>query len=129
VLAPGGRLSVGEWDWDSTCLALSDRELGRRFTHLLCDHMTNGLIVRQLPSQLVRLGFADVDVDPQVRLSRGLDAAFQWLIDPATKQFVQDGTLTAEEGALLLDDLQARARSGDFFMARTYYSMVATATS
>ena len=30
VLAPAGLLSIGEWDWDSTCLAVTDRELGRR---------------------------------------------------------------------------------------------------
>ena len=129
VLAPAGRLSIGEWDWDSTCLALSDRELGRRFTHLICDHMTNGLIVRELASQLLRLGFAEVDVDPQVRLSRDLDAAFKWLIEPAARQFVQDGTLTEEEGTRLLDDLQDRAQTGDFFMARIYYATIATATS
>ena len=57
VLAPGGLLSIGEWDWDSTCLAVTDRELGRRFTHLLCDQMRNGLIVRELPWQLARHGF------------------------------------------------------------------------
>ena len=129
VLAPAGRLSIGEWDWDSTCLALSDRELGRRFTHLICDHMTNGLIVRELASQLLRLGFAEVDVDPQVRLSRDLDAAFKWLIEPAGRQFVQDGTLTEEEGTRLLDDLRDRAQTGDFFMARIYYATIATATS
>ena len=129
VLAPAGRLSIGEWDWDSTCLALSDRELGRRFTHLICDHMANGLIVRQLASQLLRLGFAQVDVDPQVRLSRDLDAAFHWLIEPAAHQFVQDGTLTGEEGTRLLDDLKDRAQTGDFFMARIYYATIATATS
>jgi ubiquinone/menaquinone biosynthesis C-methylase UbiE len=129
VLAPAGRLSIGEWDWDSTCLALSDRELGRHFTHLICDHMTNGLIVRQLASQLLRLGFAQVELDPQVRLSRDLDAAFRWLIEPATLQFVHDGTLTEDEGARLLDDLKVRAQTGDFFMARIYYATIATATS
>ena len=129
VLAPAGRLSIGEWDWDSTCLALSDRELGRRFTHLICDHMSNGLIVRQLEPQLLRSGFAQVDLDPQVRLSRDLDAAFHWLIEPAARQFVRDGTLTEEEGTRLLDDLTERAQTGNFFMARIYYSTIATATS
>ena len=129
VLAPGGRLSVGEWDWDSTCFALSDRELGRRFTHLLCDRMNNGLIVRQLASQLRRLGFAEVAMDPQVRVSRDLDAAFQWLIEPAVRAFVESGELSSAEGARLLDDLRDRGRTGDYFMARTYYSTIATATA
>jgi ubiquinone/menaquinone biosynthesis C-methylase UbiE len=125
VLGPGGRLSIGEWDWDSTCLAISDRELGRRFTHLLCDQMSNGLIVRELASQLSRRGFAEVAMEPEVRISRSLDAAFEWLIEPATKEFVRSGALTSDEGARLLEDLRSRARTGDYFMARTYYSTIA----
>ena len=82
VLAPGGLISVGEWDWDSTCLAVTDRELGRRFTHLLCDQMHNGLIVRELPRQLERYGFTRVTVTPQVHLSRDPGAAYEWLIEP-----------------------------------------------
>src|SRR5450432_2192592 len=69
MLAPAGLLSVGEWDWDSTCLAVTDTELGRRFTHLICDQMHNGLIARELPWQLPRHGFTQVAVTPQVRLS------------------------------------------------------------
>jgi SAM-dependent methyltransferase len=57
VLVPGGRLAIAEWDWDSTCLAVTDRDLGRRFTHLLCDRINNGLIARELASELVSPGF------------------------------------------------------------------------
>ena len=127
VLAPGGLLSIGEWDWDSTCLAVTDRELGRRFTHLLCDQMRNGLIVRELPWQLARHGFSHVAVRPQVRLSRDLDAAHEWLIEPVAHELVRAGAITSEEGARFLDDLRDRAGTGRYFLARTYYSVVATA--
>jgi ubiquinone/menaquinone biosynthesis C-methylase UbiE len=127
VLSPGGLLSIGEWDWDATCLALTDRELGRRFTHLLCDQMNNGLIVRELHWQLERRGFGRVAVTPQVRVSREPGAAHQWLIEPVTRELVRTGALTPGEGSLLLADLQQRAADGRYFLARTYYSAVAAA--
>ncbi len=127
VLSPTGLISIGEWDWDSTCLAVTDRELGRRFVHLLCDQMHNGLIVRELPWQLTRHGFRQAVVAPQVRLSRGLDAAHEWLIEPVAHEFVRTGAITAEEGARILADLRERAATGRYFMARTYYSVTATA--
>jgi hypothetical protein len=126
VLAPGGLLSIGEWDWDSTCLAVTDRELGRRFVHLLCDQMHNGLIVRELPWQLTGHRFTHVVVTPQIRLSRELDATYTWLIEPVTHELVRTGALTSAEGGRLLDDLRERADTGRYFLARTYYSVLAT---
>lgn len=127
VLTPGGRLIIGEWDWDSTCLAASDRELGRRFTHLLCDQMRNGLIVRELSSRLIDERFERVEVIPDVRVARELDPAFQWLIEPATRELVRTGQLAAEDGERFLEDLRDRALTGRFFLARTYYTVTAIA--
>jgi ubiquinone/menaquinone biosynthesis C-methylase UbiE len=126
VLAPAGLLSIGEWDWDSTCLAVTDRELGRRFTHLLCDQMHNGLIIRELPAQLAHHGFTRVAVTPQVKLSREPDAVHEWLIEPVTHELVRTGAITPREGTQLLDDLRERADTGRYFLARTYYSVIAT---
>lgn len=125
VLARHGLLMIGEWDWDSTCLAVTDRDLGRRFTHLLCDQMNNGVIVRELGWRLEGHRFARVEVTPQVRIARELDAAFTWLIEPSAHEFVRTGTLTAEDGDRLLDDLRQRSRAGQYFLARTYYSVIA----
>ena len=127
VLVPGGLVSIGEWDWDSVGLALSDRDLGRRFTHLLCDQMHGGLIVRDLSWRLARYGFTEISLTPQVRISRDLDAAYTWLIEPAARQLVQDGLLTQAEGARLLDELGDRAANGRYFLSRTYYSVIAIA--
>jgi ubiquinone/menaquinone biosynthesis C-methylase UbiE len=127
VLRSGGLLSIGEWDWDSTCLALTDRELGRRFTHLLCDQMNNGLIARELTWQLAGRGFTQVAVIPQARLSREPGAVRQWLIEPVTRELARIGALTPDEGGRLLADLHERARNGQYFLARTYYTAIATA--
>ena len=129
VLAPGGRLWIEEWDWDSTCLAVDDRELGRRFTHRLCDQMHNGLIVREVQWQLSTRGFRQVTLTPRVRLAHGLDATHEWLIEPATREFVRTGAFTAAEGEGLLDELRERARTGRYFLARTFYSVTAIAGS
>lgn len=127
VLAPGGLLSIGEWDWDSTCLALTDRALGRRFTHLLCDQMNNGLIARELAWQLERLGYTRAAITPQVHLDRQPGPAHQWLIEPVARELVRTGALTPEEGSILLEDLHDRAADGRYFLARTYYTAIATA--
>jgi SAM-dependent methyltransferase len=127
VLVPGGRLAIAEWDWDSTCPAVTDRDLGRRFTHLLYDQMNNELIARELASELVGHGFIDVDVVPQVRIQRSLGAAHEWLIRPAIEEFVRTGALTGAEGTHLLDDLHERDATGRFLLARNYYVTVATA--
>jgi hypothetical protein len=124
---PGGRVSIAEWDWDSTCLAVTDRDLGRRFTHLLCDQMHNGLIVRELAWRLAAHGFINIDIAPQIRITRELGPAHEWLIRPATEEFMRTGALTEAEGTRLLDDLRERAATGRYFLARTYYTTVATA--
>ncbi|MBO1756722.1 methyltransferase domain-containing protein [Allobranchiibius sp. CTAmp26] len=127
VLAPEGRVAIAEWDWDSTCLAVTDRDLGRRFTHLLCDQMHHGLIVRELTWRLAAHGFEQVEVVPRVQISRDLGAAFEWLIRPATRELVRTGALSEADGTRLLDDLRERAATGRYFLDRTYY--VATAVT
>ena len=81
---------------------------GAGFTSLLCDQMHNGLIVRELPWRLARHRPVDVDIVPQVRLSRDLDAAYEWLIKPAAQEFLRIGALSHPDGGRLLDDLRER---------------------
>ena len=64
---------------------------------------------------------------PQVRLSRELDAAYEWLIEPVAHELVRTQAITSEEATRLLGDLRERAGSGRYFLARTYYSVIATA--
>jgi polyhydroxyalkanoate synthesis regulator phasin len=43
-----------------------------------------------------------------------------------TNELVRAGALTPAEGGRLLDDLRERAGTGRYFLARTYYSVLAT---
>jgi hypothetical protein len=68
-------------------------------------------------------------VTPQVRVCRDPGAVHQWLIEPVTRELVRTGALTPGEGRLLLADLHDRAADGRYFLARTYYTAIATAAS
>jgi ubiquinone/menaquinone biosynthesis C-methylase UbiE len=125
VLAPDGRLSVSEYDWDSMLVECSDRALGRRFTRLVCDQMYNGLIVRELPRQLRALGFNAIEIIPEVRVSQDLDAFCTWLIEPSMRHFARIGAFSREETEYFLEDLNERARTGRYFFSRTFYTIVA----
>jgi SAM-dependent methyltransferase len=82
---------------------------------------------RELNWQLERRGFTHVTATPQLRLSREPGAVHQWLIEPVTHELVRTGALTPEQGRLLLADLNERAEDGRYFLARTYYTIIATA--
>lgn len=44
-----GLVALAQMDWDCLVVGASDRELGRRFTHLFCDGLRNGLLVPARP--------------------------------------------------------------------------------
>ncbi len=125
VLAPDGELSVTEIDWGSISIECSDRMLSRRFTALACDGLRNGMIVRDLPAMLRRVGLTEIEVQPELTVSWEPDAFHTWFIEPSLRHFIHSGTFTIAEGTMFLDDLRQRAASGTYFSARTTYSITA----
>jgi hypothetical protein len=49
------------------------------------------------------------------------------MAEPVARELVRTGALTQEEGGRLLADLHERAANGRYFLARTYYTAIATA--
>jgi len=126
VLAPGGLISIAEFDWGTVAVECTQRELGRRFTRLACDELRNGLIVRELPWRLRDLGFDQIRITPSVDIAQDLDAFYRWFIEPAMPHFVKIGGFSAAEADAFLGDLKERAAQGRYFSSRTYYSIVAS---
>ena len=126
VLARGGLLSVSEIDWNTVSVESTDRQLARRFTALACDELRNGLIVRRLPSMLRDLGFANIDMRPEVSVSWRPDAFHDWFVKPSMGHFVRTGGFTAEEAEWFMRDLGELAARGRYFSARTTYTIIAT---
>ncbi len=66
VTRPGGRLSVFDFDWDTTIVDSPHRDVTRAVVRSFSDHMKNGWIGRQLPRLFQEHGFADVTTTAQV---------------------------------------------------------------
>lgn len=129
VLAPSGMLWVTEIDWGTVVVQSSDNELGRRFTDLACRELRNGLIIRELPGQLRKLGFNHVLVIPEVEVAQDLDAFYKWFVEPSLKHFKRIGAFSEAEADALLADLSERAHRGRYFSSRTYYAVLASQPS
>jgi ubiquinone/menaquinone biosynthesis C-methylase UbiE len=125
VLAKRGLLSISEIDWNTISVESTDRQLARRFTALACEELRNGLIVRRLPSMLRELGFANIDIRPEIAVSWQPDAFHDWFVKPSMGHFVRTGGFTADEAEWFMRDLDELAAQGRYFSARTNYTITA----
>lgn len=127
VLRPGGRLVMGEPDWDSLAIDYPDIEVSRAYTRHVTDKVVrNGVIGRQLARLAPDAGFAVLAVVPVTSVFRDVQAADQVLgLQRNTERAVSAGYLSALASQRWLDDLA----EGPFFAAVTLYVVVAEATS
>jgi ubiquinone/menaquinone biosynthesis C-methylase UbiE len=124
VLAPGGMISVAEIDWGTLVVECTNRELSRRFTDFACKELRNGLIVRELPGHLRNLGCEQITIVPEVEVALELDAFHRWFVEPSLSHFRRIGAFSQAEGDFFLNDLQERARHGQYFSSRTHYKII-----
>jgi ubiquinone/menaquinone biosynthesis C-methylase UbiE len=123
VLRPGGRLVMGEPDWDSLAIDSVDPEVSRAYTRHIADKIVrNGVIGRQLPRLAVEAGFEVPTVLPITSVFRELRAAdqvfgFQRNIERA----IEAGYVSAGAGREWLEGLAA----GPFLATVTLYVVVA----
>ncbi|MET9919207.1 methyltransferase domain-containing protein [Streptomyces sp. NPDC006435] len=127
VLRPGGRLVMGEPDWDSLAIDHPDLEVSRAYTRHVTDRVVrNGVIGRQLARLALDAGFAVPTVVPVASVFRDVQAADQVLgIQRNTERAVSAGYLPAPASQRWLDHLA----TGSFFAAVTLYVVVAEAAS
>jgi len=126
VLGSNGKLWITEMDWGSIVVESNDRELSRRFTQLTADGLRNGLVVRELPWRLRKLGFATVAIEPDVRIGDGADALHRWFVEPAVSHFRRTGAFSPHEAEALLQELRLRAAEGRYFSSLNSYSIIAS---
>lgn len=62
VVAPGGRISVFDFDWETQVCDSPHKETTRTITQTFCDGMKNGWIGRRMPRLFKAQGIADVAV-------------------------------------------------------------------
>src|SRR4051794_16095220 len=127
VLRPGGRLVMGEPDWDTLTVDHPDSDLSRAFTHYVTDKaVRNSRIGRQLPRLATGAGFAVPSVFPITPVFRDAQAADRILgLERTTQRAVAAGYLTEEAAGRWLDHLS----TGPFLAAVTFYIVVAESWS
>lgn len=123
VLRPGGRLVMGEPDWDSLAVDHPRRELSRAYTRFVADRVVrNATIGRELPRLAAGAGFEVAEVaavTPVFRDRAAADAIFGFR--RVTARAVEAGYLTAPEAERWLDFLS----TGPFLAAMTMHVVTA----
>ncbi|MFD9123385.1 methyltransferase domain-containing protein [Kitasatospora sp. NPDC059571] len=127
VLRPGGRLVLGEPDWDTLAVDHPDAGLSRAFTRYVTERaVRNAAIGRQLPRLAVEAGFAVPSVIPITPVFRDVRAADAILgLERTTRRAVAAGYFTEGEARQWLDHLA----TGPFLAAVTFYCVVAESGS
>ncbi|MYT28558.1 MULTISPECIES: methyltransferase domain-containing protein [unclassified Streptomyces] len=125
VLRPGGRLVMGEPDWETLTIDHPDRELTRAYTHHLADEVVrNAAIGRQLPRLATECGFAVPAVVPVTSVFRDAHVADKILgLERTTRRAVTAGYFDEEQA----DRWLAHLAHGPFLAAVTVYLVVAQA--
>ncbi|MDR3082761.1 MAG: methyltransferase domain-containing protein [Streptomyces sp.] len=123
VLRPGGRIVMGEPDWDTLTIDHPDSDLSHSYTQYVTDKVIrNARIGRQLPRLATEVGFEVSTVIPVTPVFRDVQAADKVLgLERTTQRAVAAGYFTDEAARRWLDHLA----SGPFLAAVTFYIVVA----
>jgi ubiquinone/menaquinone biosynthesis C-methylase UbiE len=120
VVRPGGRVLIGEPDWETLVLDVPDRPLTRKILNFGCDTYRHGWIGRQLPGYLRAHGLAEITVLPATMILTDLALASQiFMLRAAAEQAQAAGVIESDEAERWLDHLEAAGQAGNFFAAVT----------
>jgi ubiquinone/menaquinone biosynthesis C-methylase UbiE len=125
VLRPGGRLVMGEPDWETPAVDHPDGELTRAYTRHVAERVVrNAAIGRQLARLAADAGFTVPDVVPGTPVFRDVRAADHILgLERTTRRAVTAGYVTDEAAESWLSHLGR----GPFLATVTFYVVVAEA--
>ncbi|ARF57848.1 methyltransferase domain-containing protein [Streptomyces gilvosporeus] len=125
VLRPGGRLVMGEPDWETLAVDHPDSNLTRAYTRHVAERVVrNAGIGRQLARLATESGFTVPEVIPVTPVFRDLRVADKILgLERTTRRAVEAGYFSDQEAEAWL----SRLSQGPFFAAVTFYIVVAEA--
>ncbi|MFF3907903.1 methyltransferase domain-containing protein [Streptomyces sp. NPDC001848] len=125
VLRPGGRLVMGEPDWETLAVDHPDSHLTRAYTRHVAERVVrNAGIGRQLARLAAESGFTVPTVIPVTPLFRDVQVADTVLgLERTTRRAVEAGYFSDQAAEAWLSHLTR----GPFFAAVTFYIVVADA--
>ena len=124
VLAPGGRLSVLDFDWETQVCDSPYKETTRKIALSFCDGMKNGWIGRRMPRLFASHGIADVAVQTSV-----VFVTYEFLkllLGGHVARLHDSGVLSREEANQWWTALAAADRDGTFLYGFTAFIVSGT---
>ncbi len=124
VTKPGGRIVVGDPDWETLIFDAPQTAVTRTILNFVCDSHRNAWMGRQLYAQFQVAGLADVAVaaDTLLFTDYGL-ADLTVALGTRVQQARAAEVITNHEAAEWLDALAAAASAGRFFAAMTCFTV------
>jgi ubiquinone/menaquinone biosynthesis C-methylase UbiE len=129
VLRSGGRLVVVDPDHSQSVTDADDAELADMLTRTLGDEYANWRSGRQLRSQMVTVGFTEVDVQPEVALITDREQSRRMALRPMEQRLaklVAGGLVDQARADAYLADQDARAAEGRYQVAIVLYAVSAS---
>jgi ubiquinone/menaquinone biosynthesis C-methylase UbiE len=125
VVRPGGRVLAMDWDFDTSAVDHSDRDLTRRVLHWRCDHHGgNNWSGRQLWRQMAAAGLSEVKAVPVVSVARHAQDSLTLSLLRAAQVTRDGGGITPAEHDAWVAELQAAIAAGRFFASIVYFIVI-----
>jgi len=122
VLRPGGRVVVMDWDFGTTAVDHSDKQLTRRILQWRTDHHGgNNWSGRQLLRNMAAAGLVEVSVDGVVTVVRDENAALTHSLWRAAEVARDNGAISQFEQHAWVAELKERIAAGYFLASIVYY--------
>jgi ubiquinone/menaquinone biosynthesis C-methylase UbiE len=119
VLAPGGRVSVFDFDWETQFCDSPHKETTRTIALTFCDGMKNGWIGRRMPRLFKSHGIADVAVQNQTVFVTY--EFLQLLLGGHVARLHDAGVISRDEANQWWTSLAAADRNGTFLYGFTAF--------
>ncbi len=124
VTKPGGRIVVGDPDWETLVFDAPQSAVTRTILNFVCDSHRNAWMGRQLYAQFRAAGLADVTVAANTLLFTDYGLAdLTVALGTRVQQALDAEIITEHEAAEWLDALMRAADAGRFFAAMTCFTV------
>lgn len=125
VLRPGGVIAIFDGDYASMTFELADEVRSRQMDDaIIASIVTNPRVLRQLPRQLKKAGFAVDTVLPSIITEVGTADFWKSGVESFSKLAPVAGVLTEAQSAAWLEELLAASARGEFFGSCVYYAYI-----
>lgn len=124
VTKPGGRIAVGDPDWETLIIDAPQTALTRTILNFVCDCHRNAWMGRQLYAHFQAAGLAAVEVAADTLLFMDYDLADLTVALGTRVRQAQDAqAITEHEAAEWMESLAESAAAGRFFAAMTCFTV------